>query len=444
MQNVVLTQNTFYQYCPVPKNDEERELQKVEDESYLRGRVQYVPYYPHPYILLSRLLRFIIEDAGRQSISGSFNPIDEGEWTEQAYMGPTEKFFAAIAAHDRNTVGNMIKDGIDVNRRDHVGRTPLQVATLSQAVDIAIDLIDADARMTSRLVDGRTVLHLAAQLNLPALVRKLLERSVVNKEAAEAAEAEAARLKEEQTMNVEDDTAEEESIASDSDRSQDSSEDDWNSDEAASTDDKEEDKPKDVDGNIPEDETEEPDVFDIDVQDWDYALSPLHYAVMSGSSAALDLLLASGANASLIAKLPSTTYASKYVQSLLLAAVTEDETEACRIVEKLLTAGAVSSEADEDLATVFHRIVAQSKWRLVSTLLARDPNAKAVLNVPYMPGYSNVVFPLVSAVSRGSYSTLACLLAYGAKINSSQDELERARDTKYVISSLHRFMKSHF
>ena len=63
------------------------------------------------------LLRFIKEDAGRQSISGSFNPIDVGEWSAQVYIGETERFFSAVAAHDRESVSKMITDnGIDINR----------------------------------------------------------------------------------------------------------------------------------------------------------------------------------------------------------------------------------------------------------------------------------------------------------------------------------------
>ena len=30
------------QYCPEPKDDEEKELQETEDSSYVRGRIQYV------------------------------------------------------------------------------------------------------------------------------------------------------------------------------------------------------------------------------------------------------------------------------------------------------------------------------------------------------------------------------------------------------------------
>jgi hypothetical protein len=33
-------------------------------------------------------------------ISGSFNPIDIGEWSAEVYIGPSEHFFAAIAAND--------------------------------------------------------------------------------------------------------------------------------------------------------------------------------------------------------------------------------------------------------------------------------------------------------------------------------------------------------
>ena len=164
------------------------------------------------------------EDPGRQSISGSFNPIDDGEWSELAYMGPTEKLFDAIVTGDRAAVAKIVSaEGFDVDRRDHVGRTPLQIAILSKAADIACDLIDAGARMTARVVDGRTALHLAAQLDLPVVVRKLLERSAVNKEKAEeeaARKKEAEKKKKEDKMDVDDE-----------DRDEDGDDDDDNDDE---------------------------------------------------------------------------------------------------------------------------------------------------------------------------------------------------------------------
>jgi hypothetical protein len=177
------------QYCPEPKNDEEKELQKEEDEKYIRGRIQYAPNFSIVFDQSLTVNRFIQEDPGRQSISGSFNPIDDGEWTEQAYIGEAEKLCKAIISFDRVTVLRMIKEEVDVNRRDHVGRAPLHLAILTGASEIACDLIDAGARMMARLVDGRTALHLAAQLGLGRVVEKLLERSKLNKEKAEEEEA---------------------------------------------------------------------------------------------------------------------------------------------------------------------------------------------------------------------------------------------------------------
>src|SRR6266404_4873289 len=134
--------------------------------------------------------RFIEEDPGRQSISGSFNPIDEGEWSETAYIQATAKFFGAISKNDVLAVKQMIENGADLNRRDQVGRTPLHVAILSNSVEVGCALIDAGARMTARLVGGRTSLHLAAQVGQATLVKKMLERSAYNKEEEKRKEEE--------------------------------------------------------------------------------------------------------------------------------------------------------------------------------------------------------------------------------------------------------------
>ena len=131
---------------------------------------------PHQFCIY----RFIEENPGRQTISGSFNPIDVGEWSEQVYLKPTQQLFVAIAAHDRTTVQKLLKDGIDLNQRDHVGRTSLHVAILAKATDIACDLIEGGARITARLVDGRTPLHLASQYDQLPVVKKLFEKNALN------------------------------------------------------------------------------------------------------------------------------------------------------------------------------------------------------------------------------------------------------------------------
>ncbi|KAL7278324.1 hypothetical protein ACG7TL_008300 [Trametes sanguinea] len=408
------------EFCPEPKNEEEKKLQETEDESYVRGRIQ-----------------FIQENPGRQSISGSFNPIDEGEWSEQAYMGPTEKLFNAIVSGDRISVARVIATGeTDLNRRDHVGRTALQVAILSKETDIACDLIDAGARMTSRLVDGRTALHLAAQLDLPSVVRKLLERSAVNAEKAKEEEEAAKKAKAVDEIEVDDvegedgaNNDEDDDDDDDEDSERDSSENDWSSDDGKDKDNAGNDADQAADvGQIPEDEPDVPDVFDVNLPDWDYAFTALHYAVASGSLGAIDELLAAGADPKAFS-LPDSRKAV-YIQPLVLAALTNGVDVADEVVKRLFSKGAISSEADDNLFTVFHKVVTVGNPLLVDTFLQHDPNAKAVIDAPCMTRNCEATFPVVSAIAKGSYATLAVLLANGARWTYTEEDWSRARDLR--------------
>ena len=364
-------------------------------------------------------------------MSGSFHPIDEGEWAEQAYVGPTEKLFNAIVARDRATVASIISaEGFDVDRRDYVGRTPLQVAILSKAVDVACDLIDAGARMTSRLVDGRTALHVAAQLDLPVVVKKLLERSAINDEKAKAEEAakkEEKEAKDSDAMDVDDE--DKESSGSDDDEERDSSEDDWSSDG--------EDKPakdakKTDDGQIPEDEKDEPDVFDVNVADWDLKFTPLHYAAIFGSLGAIDQLLAAGADPNLATKVEA--YWAKPFHPLTLTALTRDVHAAGEVVKRLVAGGAKSSQADDDLFTIFHRVVCAGRVEVIEALLSHDPNAKAVINSPYVTRHLSLTHPIISAIYKGNYATIAVLLANGARFSFTEEDVTNARSMRWASS----------
>ena len=316
----------------------------------------------------------------------------------------------------------MIEHGADVDRRDHVGRTPLQLSILSKAEDIACDLVDANARMTSRLVDGRTALHLAAQLDMPKILRKLLERSVANAEEARKLEEEAKHVKKASKSVSQHDEGQEGSDNESDSSLRDSSEDDWSSEEEVS---------KKTEGEsyplaIPEDDQDVPDVFDLNIQDWDYSFTALNYAVVGGASVTVGLLLAAGAELRIIDKLILNGQ-MRYSHPLALTSAIEDEDVACKIAQQLLAAGAVSSEADEDLYTVFHRIVCSARPYLVSALLRADPNARAVINSPATHHqFYDVIFPIVSVILTGSYSTLAVLLAHGANAEYSPDDLEKA------------------
>ncbi|KIL59500.1 hypothetical protein M378DRAFT_200085 [Amanita muscaria Koide BX008] len=412
--------------CPEPIDNAERELQIREgDENYIRGRIV-----------------FMQENPGRQIMTGSFKPIDIGEWGAQVYIGPTERFFTAIAANDRAAVGDMVKNGTDVNRRDHVGRSPLHFAIMCSATDIACDLVDAGARMTARLVDGRTSLHLAVQQDQVSVVRKLLEKSAQNKEGAG-------------TKDEPEDT-ENGMEVNDAQKDRPSSEDDWSSedddvmevddedgighenekevDDEDDGDDEENGKPakdhnvneevKDGEGEgIPDDNNDEPDVFDLAVADWDHGLTPIAYAVIFASLPILEDLIASGADVK-----ESTKSTAFDVHPLLLTAVRPDEDEACKIAERLILAGATSSPANSSFITVFWRIVTTGRAKLVSTILRCDPNANAVINFPSIEW--SVVLPIVLAIRARKYALVAVLLAYGAKLTIEEDDIARVLRTR--------------
>lgn len=313
----------------------------------------------------------------------------------------------------------------------------MQVAISCKATDIACDLIDAGARMTSRLVDGRTALHLVAQLNLPVVAAKLLERSAVNAEKAKEAEdekqqQEAISANDEDKMDVDDEDKEDED--EDIDEEKDSSEDDWNSDEGEEKKEKES-ADKDTEnaaGQIPEDAVDEPDVFDLNATDWDFVLTALQYAVIFGSSSVADQLISAGADVKLVTK--AKGQGSPPLNALALTILIEDDDAAVAMAKKLFSAGAVSSEADDDLFTIFHRIVCSGRSNLALGFLQSDPNAKTVVNSPHISMQLEAIYPIVSALNSSRYSMLAILLAYGGKLVITEEDYTRARDTRLVTN----------
>ncbi|KAI0059327.1 ankyrin [Artomyces pyxidatus] len=386
--------------CAEPCNEEEFKLRDAEDKVYIHGHVE-----------------FIADDPGRQTFSGSFNPIDEGEWSEMAYIQATAKFFNAIAAGDGATVRQMLADGEGFNLRDCVGRTPLHVSIMSSNMDIAMMLIDAGARMTARLVDGRSSLHLAAQMGQAAVVRKLLERSAFNEEKAkeEKAKAEAEAME----------------VKADSDLPR--SEDDWSSanhdkgapkhkaggQQAAETETKQQDVLEDDEG------TGGPDILNIEETDWDHAFTPLGFAIVAGSFDIVDVLIAAGADPTL----PTCAKHRPPLHPLTATLFTPNEEHAAKIAERLLAAGAVSSVVDEDLATIFHRAVCSEKTTLVAALLRHDPHAGAMVDSPAW-AHGSLVYPVVSAILRGDYATLAVLLAHGAQLVVTAESVSVAEHTR--------------
>ncbi|KAH6890099.1 ankyrin repeat protein [Coprinopsis sp. MPI-PUGE-AT-0042] len=420
------------EYCPEPIDDDERKLQTDEAEMYITGRI-----------------KFLEDDPGRQSMTGSFKPIDVGEWSEQVYVKESDKFFAAIAANDIETVKAYLKAGeLDLNNRDHVGRTCLHVALFSNAPEVALALIDADARISARLADGRSAFHLAARYDQLEVVKKLLERNASNKEQVKKDEENDDDAMEEdkpERPSSADDWSSDDNDGKDADVDMaDAEDDDGEGDDEDEDGDDDGDGDGDEDsegsgnsegaggppstvaaGDLPEDNEDEPDIFEIDVADWDFGFSALSYAVLFASPVMVETLLEAGADATAAS---STGHRGADQQHpLALTILREDEDEACQVAEKLIAKGATSSTADSSILTIFHRFIAAKKTKLAALILKSDPNASLVLNLPAIR-YSDVNFPVVTAIANKDYSTLAVLLAHGAKLDLSAEDITRARD----------------
>ncbi|KAG9049850.1 hypothetical protein FS837_008900 [Tulasnella sp. UAMH 9824] len=384
------------EYCPLPETDEEKEMLEKEKERYITGRIS-----------------FIQEDPGRQSITGSFHPIDSGEWSEQAYLKPLAKLFAHIASHDLAACNDFLKRNADaINTRDHLGRTPLQFALLCSAEDICLELIEQGGRMTSRMVDGRGALHLAAQMGLPEVVKALLEKSEKNKAEKEAKENEV-KENEGKDKDVK--------MKDQGDEIRDSSEDDWSSEDDDEKGDYEEAKKKvDAKGepkgdeDALEDSEDEPDILDIDAADWDQSLTALGYAIIGGHFSIVQTLIAAGADCKTPKNINDNAYRTSTFYPLALTALTPDESVGAQIAEHLVTAGGAScSAADSEMVTVFHRLVSRNKPQIIETLLRVDSTAKAASRFLHARTWNQVVHPIVSAFAEGQRAMVAVLLAYG-------------------------------
>jgi ankyrin repeat protein len=140
-------------------------------------------------------LEFMKDDPGRQTI-GSFNPLTSDDWTDMAYVGNTAGLCQAICDRDVAFVRKWCTlEGCSLDRRDHTGRTPLQLAVQCSSIEVVRCLIDNGARIVARLVDGMTALHIAAWRGNADMIEALLEKSEANEEEEAEREALAKRMK---------------------------------------------------------------------------------------------------------------------------------------------------------------------------------------------------------------------------------------------------------
>ncbi|KFZ12569.1 hypothetical protein V501_04148 [Pseudogymnoascus sp. VKM F-4519 (FW-2642)] len=388
-------------FCPVPKTDEEIEIAEEESKTYISGS-----------------LTFVKDDPGRQEI-GSFNPITTDDWTEMAYVGNTQMLCQAIVDGDIDYITSWCEqEGNDVNTRDYVGRAPLHLAVINGHADIAKVLIDNGAKIIARLLDGRCALHIAAQLGHADIIKILMDKSLANEE--EEAEKEdklrAAKLAAKKSKN--DDVEMEDADGSDSEGSgmEVETEDDSDNDSETQGFTKVKEAAPGESNDIPDDDEDEPDFYDINVVAWDLQCTALHFAILGGHIPVIRMLVGEyGADVLLPVKIGTKYAPNQAILSTVLATALKSE-KARDVIDTLLQLGATSAQADMDHYTALHYVVERNRPDLLDIFYERDgPAVKSVLNLVTMEDYRSARTMVSMAIQEGGDKLLEKLLSLGAK-----------------------------
>ena len=333
---------------------------------------------------------------------------------KQAYVGNTAMLCQAIVSGDLEYVQSWLKeDGNDPNTRDFTGRAPLHLAVTSSTLEIVQALIDHDARLIARLVDGRTALHLAAIRGRVDIVSALLRKSEANEEEEEKridarrAAHKAANHGPSGDVTMQDaDNAQPMSKSADAESDADiemleQSDEDENMDR---TTEKYVHKslllghlltlssvslssivdirppPADSDDQVlaKGDKADEPDVYDINVTAWDTAVSPLHLAIAKGHIDVVKCLVQEfGADILLPIKLFNDHDRSAKAAILtLVLALQLPAKEAEQMARTLIQLGASSAQASVDQTTALQCCVADTP-DLLDTLGDADMAGKS-------------------------------------------------------------------
>ncbi|KAF3909580.1 hypothetical protein AA313_de0205684 [Arthrobotrys entomopaga] len=438
-------------YCPEPKNDEENELQAQDDKIYVRGKIT-----------------FLKDDPGRQEI-GSFNPITEEDWTEMAYIGDDETLCKAIIAKDVEAVKKWLaEEGHDVNRRDHTGRTPLHLAALTSTPDIVKLLLEAGAKMIWRIVDGRTALHIAAARGDPEIIKLLLLKSQENEQIRDEREEKerlAKGLPEKRDGESQEMKDTQENMDDDEDLAEDEDEDiDIVSGEgsvtartartgASSFVEVNKKKAEEPEAGALGAEEEVDDILDLNLADWDYQMAPLHYAIVNGHKAAVEVLVSDfGADVMQPIKVnfdyQGVPRSALLTINLIVNLPKKEQRE--MMLRSLLELGASCGQADMKGHSAFMRIVQMGDVDCLKILFEEDA-ASAIAAAKHVTANddgwrASPTNSLMVAIRNGDADKALLLLEKGTPPEITFDDYMKARKEKSIYTRetiYERFQEYH-
>ncbi|CAG8440942.1 1066_t:CDS:10 [Ambispora gerdemannii] len=404
--------------CPDPRTPEEKELQEEEDKIFIRGKIS-----------------FIKDDPGRQTI-GSFHPLTEDDWAEEAFISPVREDLCTASAKGNIEIikKTLIEEKADVNARDYLGRTPLQLAVMGGFTDAVALLLDHDARITARMSDGRTAVHVAATLGFVDILELLFKRSDINKKEAEERDLTKALAETESQLVSLGKESKKEDI------------DDHKSDGSLEFIEKmelDEKPPGDQDKDeipTPAEEEEADDIIDVNIEAWDHQFTPLEYAILFGRLEVAKLLIKHGANVKRPIKFsrPMNAYGyydylskKKVYFPLGLSMLTRDQEVGLKIATLLLENGAMTSQLDYEFNTILHLAVKADKIEFVRLFLEIDPSASLAINKLNNSKESS----LCIAIQNSNRQITELLLKNGAHVQVTLEDCEKyLKATNYITS----------
>ncbi|GMH44672.1 hypothetical protein BSKO_12624 [Bryopsis sp. KO-2023] len=343
-------------------------------------------------------LTFIEDDPGRQMI-GSFHPISEADYCAGAYVTEDAgKLCLAANSNDVPGVKRALAAGVDPNCTDFSERTPLQLSTFTGSIEAAQVLLNNGAKISTRMPNGRTVLHIGAMYGCTELISKFLEKSKQNKEAA------IQKISKKQIAGYY-----------------------GGSSRSAS--------------EIKKSELEKFDILDLDAEEWTKKMSPLHIAIFLGEVEVVRALIENGADPNKGWQLGDSESSFDYeivpILVLVINLCSWNSEASKKILGILIEGGCDAGWMDMTLKNILHMAAGNGNSTFIEQILEISPALKQqALDAVSVEKLT----PLMTAIEQCHYECVASLIKHGARMNLTDEDCELTRRRSESVRSNDSFV----